>query len=151
MKKILIVVVVLLHFAFTVNAQQEELEVKKVIQILFDGMRNADSSAIRSVFGPNAIMQTVTNDREGKTVVRQDAVDGFASFVGQQKKGDADEQIEFESIKIDGDLAYAWTPYRFVYKGKFSHCGVNAFTLVRLNEIWKINYIIDTRRKENCN
>lgn len=149
MKKILFILA--MSFVGISNAQQAEQEVKKVIQSLFDGMRNADSNAVRSVFAPNAIMQTIANDREGKTIIRQDAVANFVSFVGQQKKGDADEQIVIESVKIDGNLAYAWTPYQFVYKGKFSHCGVNAFTLVQFNGSWKINYLIDTRRKENCN
>ncbi|MEY3946083.1 MAG: hypothetical protein RJB03_789 [Bacteroidota bacterium] len=133
------------------GAQTKEDEVKKVVNQLFEGMRNADSVSVLSVFAPNAIMQTVSVNKEGKTIIRQDQVNGFASFVGKQKKGAADEQIVFESIRVDGDLATAWTPYRFVYNGTFSHCGVNSFTLVRLNGEWKINYLIDTRRKEGCN
>ena len=133
-----------------VNAQQAETEVKKTIQRLFDGMRNADSTAVLSVFAPTAIMQTIVADKEGKTAVRQDLVSGFASRIGSLVKGAADEQIVFETIKVDGNLAIVWTPYRFVYNGKFSHCGVNTFTLVNFNGEWKINYIIDTRRKENC-
>jgi hypothetical protein len=65
-------------------------------------------------------------------------------------KGAADEQIVFETVKVDDDLAMVWTPYRFIFNGKFSHCGVNSFTLVKLNGEWKINYVIDTRRKEKC-
>lgn len=132
-------------------AQQPEEAVKKTIQTLFEGMRSADSNAVLSVFAPEASMQTIAQSKEGKTVVRQDKVINFASFVGKQSKGAADEQIVFESVKVDGDLATAWTPYRFIYNGKFSHCGVNSFTLVKLNGEWKIQYIIDTRRKENCN
>ena len=132
-------------------AQSAEADVKKKIAQLFEGMKNADSVLVAGVFAPNAIMQTITVNKEGKTVVRQDQVTNFTSFVGKQTKGAADEQIVFESIRIDGDLAIAWTPYRFVYNGKFSHCGVNSFTLVRLNGEWKINYLIDTRRKDNCN
>ena len=132
-------------------AQSAEDDVKNVVRRLFDGMRNADSVAVLSVFAPNAIMQTIAVNKEGKTSIRQDQVSGFASFVGKQKKEAADEQIVFESIRVDGDLAIAWTPYRFVYNGSFSHCGVNSFTLVRMNGEWKINYLIDTRRKENCN
>jgi hypothetical protein len=131
-------------------AQTEEDGVKKVVNQLFAGMRNADSVAVLSVFASNAIMQTVSVNKEGKTIIRQDQVNGFASFVGKQKKGAADEQIVFESIRVDGDLATVWTPYRFVYNGTFSHCGVNSFTLVRLNGEWKINYLIDTRRKDGC-
>jgi len=133
------------------GAQQDENAVKATIQQLFDGMRNADSVVIASVFAPNAIMQTIVVDKDGNTAVSQSKVANFVSFVGKQAKGAADEQIVFETIKIDGALAVVWTPYRFVFNGTFSHCGVNSFTLVKLNGAWKINYIIDTRHKENCN
>jgi len=151
MKKITLTLISCLLISAATLAQQPEEAVKKTIQTLFDGMRGADSNAVLSVFAPEASMQTIALSKEGKTVVRQDKVINFASFVGKQSKGAADEQIVFESVKVDGDLATAWTPYRFIYNGKFSHCGVNSFTLVKLNGEWKIQYIIDTRRKENCN
>jgi hypothetical protein len=53
-------------------------------------------------------------------------------------------------VKADGALAVAWTPYKFYYKGNFSHCGIDSYQLVRINGIWKIQYLIDTRRKANC-
>jgi len=62
----------------------------------------------------------------------------------------ADERISFETIKIDGPLAIAWTPYKFYYEGKFSHCGVNSFQLVRVDNQWRIQYLIDTRRRQGC-
>ena len=132
------------------GAQQDENAVKATIQQLFDGMRNADSISIASVFAPNAIMQTIVVDKDGNTAVSQSKVANFVSYVGKQAKGAADEQITFETIKIDGALAIVWTPYRFVYNGQFSHCGVNSFTLVKLPDGWKINYLIDTRRKTGC-
>ena len=151
MKRSLLPLISCLLISTVSFAQQDDIFIKKTIQGLFDGMRNADSTLVLSVFAPDAIMQTITVSKEGKTVVRQDKVANFASFVGKQSKGAAHEQIVFETVKVDGDLAVVWTPYRFVYNGKFSHCGVNSFTLVRLNGEWKINYLIDTRRKENCN
>jgi len=60
------------------------------------------------------------------------------------------ERITFEIVKVDADLASVWTPYQFYYKDKFSHCGVNSFQLVRLQGIWKIQYLVDTRRKTDC-
>ena len=151
MKKILFLILLLGLSFISVNAQDERQAVEKTIRNLFEAMRNADSNAVLSVFTSNAIMQTISTNKEGGTVVRQDQVEKFASFVGKQLKGAADEQIVFESIKIDGALAIAWTPYKFYYNANFSHCGVNSFTLVKINGIWKINYLIDTRRKENCN
>jgi hypothetical protein len=61
-----------------------------------------------------------------------------------------DERILDYQIKIDGALASAWTPYNFYVNGNFSHCGVNSFQLVKMDDVWKIVYIIDTRRKEPC-
>jgi len=60
------------------------------------------------------------------------------------------KKITFSNILIDGNLASVWTPYEFYFKGQFSHCGVNSFQLVKSNNEWKIQYIIDTRRKDNC-
>lgn len=138
---------VFVFFIQNVSAQNADEEIKAVINGLFDGMREADSVKILSVFAPDAYMQSVAKNKEGKTIIKRDEVAGFASFVGKQKKGAADEQIVFESIKIDGDLAFAWTPYKFIYNGTYSHSGVDAFCLVKLNGSWKIQYLIDTRRK----
>jgi hypothetical protein len=61
-----------------------------------------------------------------------------------------DERLASMDIKIDGELATVWTPYVFYLQGQKNHCGVNAFTLVKLNGTWQIQGIIDTRRKDNC-
>jgi len=128
-------------------SQTAEADVKKAINSLFDAMRNSDSVQILSIFTPDAMMQSVVKDKEGNTSVRKNQVQQFASAIGKMAKGAADEQIEFETIKLDGDLAFAWTPYRFILNGKYSHGGVDAFCLVKVNGEWRIQYLIDTRRK----
>jgi len=133
-----------------VNAQTAEDSVKSVINTLFTGMKNGDAVLFKTSFSDSAVLQTITRNKEGKTIVVSDKVEEFASFVGGLKKDSADERIQFEAIKIDGPLAIAWTPYNFFYNGKFSHCGVNSFQLVRFDGVWKIQYLIDTRRKQGC-
>ncbi len=116
---------------------------------LFKAMKNGDGFLLKSVFADSAILQTIGGGEAGVNIKNQE-VKGFIDFVSKQTAGAADEQISFGAIKIDGDLASVWTPYKFYFKGKFSHCGVNSFQLVRLNKEWKIQYLIDTRRKINC-
>ncbi len=99
----------------------------------------------------SAILQSVGRSKEGKTVIENDKIDDFAKSISQIKKGAADEQIVFETIKIDGPLAMVWAPYKFYFDGNFSHCGVDCFQLVRINGAWKIQYLLDTRRKQPCN
>lgn len=113
-------------------------------------MKAADEQAVLSCFADNATMQSIVKDKEGKNAIKSDGVSGFAAFVGKQAKDAADERIVFETIKIDGELAFVWTPYQFFYNGKFSHCGVNVFGLIKVNGVWKIHSVIDTRRKDNC-
>ena len=148
MKRILIVLAILTGTA-TVKAQTAADSVKAVINQFFDGMRNVDVSMVTGSFADSAILQTVVN-RQGKVSVRNEPLSGFANVITQQQKRDLDEKIQFETIKVDGPMAMAWTPYKFYFKGQFSHCGVNSFQLVKINGAWKIQYIIDTRRREGC-
>lgn len=42
------------------------------------------------------------------------------------------------SAMISGRLAVVWFPYDLYIDGAWSHCGVDAFTMVRLDGGWKI-------------
>lgn len=142
--------VLILLGSLTANAQKEEENVKTPIQALFDGMRKADTALMRSAFAPNAQLQTIAKNKEGQMIVRSENIEEFIVSVAKAKEGALDERIKYDAIKIDADLASVWTPYQFYYNSAFSHCGVNSFQLVRLNGQWKIQYIIDTRRKQGC-
>lgn len=142
----------LLVFTFiTSSAQTAEDSVKAAVNKLFEGMKSSDASMIKSAFADSAILQSVGRTRDGKTVIQSETVDGFAEIVSKLPKGAADEQIQFETIKIDGPLAIVWAPYKFYFNGQFSHCGADSFQLVRLNGKWVIQYLIDTRRKDCAN
>ena len=140
----------LLSLCFTItsmtilNAQTAEDSVKAVVNKMFDAMRNADSESLKSTFSETIVLQTIATNKDGSVSVKTEEPKGFIDFIGKVAKGAADEGISFETIKIDGPLAIAWTPYKFYYNGAFSHCGVNSFQLVRINGEWKIQYIIDT-------
>ena len=133
-----------------VQAQTAEDSVKAVVNSLFTAMKNADAEMMKSVMAADAVLQTVSKNKEGQVVVAGENMADFISSVSKLPKGAADERITFDVVKIDGALALAWTPYQFYYNGKFSHCGVNSFQLVRFTDGWKIQYIIDTRRKGGC-
>jgi hypothetical protein len=140
----------LLLGGLSVNAQTEDEKVKEPIKALFDGMRKADTALIRSAFSPNAILQTIVKNKEGQVSVKSEELSAFISSIATAKAGALDERIKYDGIKVDADLAIAWTPYQFYYNSAFSHCGVNSFQLIRLNGQWKIQYLIDTRRRQGC-
>jgi hypothetical protein len=131
---------------FGFSQTSEEDLVKSTINQLFSGMKTSDSTLIKKSFSKNAILQTITKTAE----VKNESINDFAISISRAEKGSLDERINFSNVLIDGNLASVWTPYEFYYKGQFSHCGVNSFQLVKSNSEWKIQYIIDTRRKDNC-
>lgn len=142
MNKISAILFVFSSFCF---AQQNQ-DIEKPVRNLFIGMKNADPVLLKSVFTENAIMHTITKDG----MVKSDSVQDFISSISKFSAGDLEEKIIIDAIHTDGNLASVFTPYSFYLKGKFSHCGANSFQLVKQNDEWKIQYIIDTRRKENC-
>jgi hypothetical protein len=128
----------------------EEKAVKTTIETLFKGMKTGDSSLVRGIVMNGARIEAVLKDKSGKTVVKSDKIDGFIKAIGTPHKEIWDERVSSIEIKIDGELATAWTPYHFYLDQKPLHCGANAFQLVKTTEGWKIWSIIDTRRNEDC-
>ena len=142
MKKIFFLLIS--SFSFAQNTSEKEII--KPIENLFNAMKSADSLGVKNAFSDSAIMQTFGKNQE----IRTDKVEDFAKQVGASQAGDLDERFTISKILVDGNMASVWVPYQFYYKGNFSHCGVNSFQLTKINNEWKIQYIIDTRRKENC-
>jgi hypothetical protein len=97
-------------------AQTQEDSVKKIVQTLFEAMKNADAITLAGTFLDSAILQTIVSDKDGNVKVRNEQVKDFIGFISKEEKGNADERITFEIIKIDGPLAFVWTPYKFYYK-----------------------------------
>lgn len=138
----------ILALAYCLNtfAQNDQILVKTTINDFFEGMRSSDSTILRNNLASKVIFQTISASNE----IKNQNVADFLVSVSKAPKGALDEKISFKSIQIDGNLASVWTPYRFYYNGTFSHCGVNSFQLHKENGSWKIQYIIDTRRKDDC-
>jgi hypothetical protein len=45
-------------------------------------------------------------------------------------------------VRISGPLAMVWLPYDFYLDGKWSHCGVDAFTLLKSDGGWRIATVV---------
>ena len=142
--------IILTIISTNVFAQSDEEAIKQTINTLFDGMRKTDTTLIRDAFTEAPFLQTVLKNKEGKTVLLTEPLDSFMVAIGKPHKDVYDERIVFDMIKIDGELASVWTPYKFYVGEKFSHCGVDSFQLVKINGKWKIQYLVDTRRRQGC-
>ena len=148
---ILLLIVVLGFNKSFAQVKTEEDAVKATINRLFDGMRNADTTMLRNAFAAKNTLETIAKTKDGKFVVRTESLANFIKSIGTPHTEKYDERIVFTKILIDANLASVWTDYKFYVGDKFSHCGVNSFQLFKGDDGWKIIYLIDTRRKDNCN
>lgn len=131
------------------NVKQEK-EIEKVINNLFKGMKDKNQHLLQKVFHEDALMHTVSIGSDGTRLGVGSVSDFINKIAVSSAESVLDERIQRYHIKIDGDMASAWTPYEFYINEEFSHCGVNSFQFIRIDDEWKITYVIDTRRKDDC-
>ncbi len=138
-------------FSVCAKAQQDEEEIKNAINTFFDGMESNDTAKIRTTLDNTCFLKTIYVTPKGETLLAEDSIEDFFTEVIKAKGIEADEQLLSFEIKIDGAMAIAWAPYKIFFNKKFSHCGVNVFTMIKRGSAWKILGITDTRRKQDCN
>jgi hypothetical protein len=150
MKRTFIASLILFSLSATSLFAQQNEEVRQVIASMFEGMKSKNTNLIKAAFHPDATMQTVKSGESGSELGSNSVADFVNRIASSPATTILDERILDYQIKVDGDMAAAWTPYEFYVNDNFSHCGVNSFQLIKTTEGWKITYIIDTRRKEGC-
>jgi hypothetical protein len=128
----------------------QEKAIKTVINRFFEGMEKGDTALLKSTCMPDMQLQTYMADKAGDMQVYTQDMRDFVQMVATITSDQYDERIKFEAIHAEQSLASVWTPYSFYINGKRSHCGTNSFQLLKTTEGWKIQYIIDTRRKQGC-
>ena len=132
------------------SAQKQDKAIRAVINRFFEGLAKGDTILLKNACTQNPLMQTYMADQGGNLQVFTEPFSEFVAFVGAPRKDTFLEKIEFGAIHAEKSLASVWTPYKFYLNGKLRHCGTNSFQLVKTADGWKIQYIIDTRRKEGC-
>ena len=132
------------------DALNDKEDVHQAIITMFDGMREGDSAKVNSVFRKDVRMFSAYRKNTGESVLHEGKLSDFLKAIGTAHDEIWDEKIYNTTIQIDGDIAQVWTDYSFYIGKTFSHCGVDAFQLVRENSKWLIINLMDTRRKEDC-
>lgn len=123
-------------------AQQPKDAVLAAAQGVFDAMARKDTAALGRLLHPAAHLIATTETGDS---VRVSAVDR-ARFIAQIGSFPTTllERMWNAEVRVSGAIASIWTQYDFHRDGKFSHCGIDAFQLVRTSEGWKVSSIIYT-------
>jgi len=137
---------------YILSAQQSEKdEVKQIVVDFFEAFHKQDTTALKALAKGNITLQSISTNKDGKTKLSNNNYYSFvASIASIPEDSKFEEKLLGFDIKVDGNMANAWTPYEFWYNDTFSHCGVNSFQLIKETDEWKIIYLVDTRRREGC-
>lgn len=126
----------------------ESAEVVAVAERLFAAMESRDTAAIRALFLPQA--QIIAVERiEGSQRMRVRTIAEFLPGIVSAPETLVERMWDPE-VRIEGGLATLWAPYDFHRGAQFSHCGTDAFQLVRTEGGWRIAILSYTIQRQGC-
>lgn len=138
MKKILFITILMFLVSFSTFAQtQDEKDSLAVVNKMFTEMANHNPAAIAELYTKDSNLTAIIRRKDGKNSIMAFTGEAFSKNFSE-KKNEIKEDMYAPEIKIYGDLAVIHGRYVFFVDGKISHCGVNAFHLVKTETGWKI-------------
>lgn len=139
--------------AFSVSAFAQKTDDEKaalaVVNKMFEMMAAHKPAEIVALHTAEAQLVMVNKNKEGKTVNRTFAAEAFSKNFAE-KRAELREDMYAPKVEIHNDLALVWGRYVFFVNGKISHCGVNAFHLVRTDAGWRIAGASSSMEPQGC-
>ena len=132
---------------FLSSAQNEKENVLRVVRDFFDTIEKSDSVKFKDMFLPEARFHIARSEgSKMKYATRLAAVPFF------KPPTQYSERMRATGVKVEvhQQIAMAWVPYDFYVDNKFSHCGIDVFTLMKTDTGWKIASLSFSTEKEGC-
>ena len=144
MGRIMLILLAIGSPAFAEDPGEEKL-VTGAVQKLFDAMAAHDSDAARAVTIPEGRVVGVGEKRTSNISQEE-----FAARLATTKDSGYLERMWNPKVNIRGSIANVWADYDFHLNGKFTHCGIDSFSLVKSGGTWKIAGIVYTVETAGC-
>ena len=122
--------------AFAGESNEDEAAVLAVVQQFFDTLETKDAAAARTIMDPEGSFVSV-RWQDGEQVVSRSSFRRFLDTLEERSEALL-ERMWDPQVLIHGPIAIVWTEYDFHRDGEFSHCGMDAFQLAKLDTGWTI-------------
>jgi hypothetical protein len=131
---------------------QDSVSVMQTLDRFLVGLKSKDTTMMMSVMHPSARFTLLRPAAPGADSVRVVLLTGeqFARVASNPSGPILDEPVRNPRLLIDANLATIWAEYQVRIQGKVSHCGYDAFQLVRTPAGWRILNVSDTFRQQGC-
>ncbi len=124
------------------RAQTPEDEVVEVVQRLLDAISDRDSASFRALVLPQLQNLVVYTEDDSVALAWRQTEESIRSLGAPGPK--YLERMWEPTVLVSGPIAAVWTPYDFYRDGEFSHCGIDAFHLVKTLGGWQVAAIMYT-------
>lgn len=124
------------------EAPLDRAEVLAVVQRFFDSLAKKDMAALQALVLPGTQITTWRPTPEGTGIRRRVVEEDVKSIPGQPDT--LLERMWDPQVQVRGRIATVWAPYDFHRSGRFSHSGIDVFTLVKTAEGWRIVSLVYT-------
>lgn len=132
------------------TTEQERAAVLGTIQSFMDALRMKDTVAMNQHVDSLTRLTLIRPTREGGSRVVVMTAAQFIRGVSQPGQPGIDEPIRNPVVHVSGDLATVWAEYQVRRDTTVTHCGFDAFHLVRREGRWKLLNISDTFQQTGC-
>ena len=132
-------------------AQETPSDEEAVLETVTDFMTAfdaKDSAAMLALLAEDAYLAMI-EEREGEDRSDSLALAGLVTNLAAAPVEIA-EPLDIRAVMVDGPVAMVWADYGFYMDGEQSHCGVDIFTLMRIEGEWKIATITYSHIEEPC-
>lgn len=108
--------------------------------LLFAAMKAKHANGMSVLFVHDGRLVAIDKPKDGAGLskTRMFTADAFAQAIAGAAGSDYRELMPTKSVQVTGDLALVSGRYTFYVGEKFSHCGTNAFHLIKTAAGWKI-------------
>ncbi len=130
------------------HARAEKEKVISVVQQLLDVLETGDFQNVQKNLIPGAYLARV-QDGNKENPVNFRTFDEFFNSLAQAKDR-RKETMSGVKVVIHKKIALVWGDYELFLNGQLHHCGVNAITLIKDKDAWKIANLVYTYETEGC-
>lgn len=149
MKKIIFFLLIMAAANTSAQTKKSGESPKDFVEEFFKAFHEQDTLALKNMASEGVQLQSISINTEGKKLLNSEPFEHFLKSIASiPADSEFEERLLNFKVEENGPLAVVNTAYEFYYNGNFSHCGVNNFTLVKLEDQWKIVHLIDTRNKK---
>lgn len=130
------------------NLEDEKEEVLATVELFFESLAKKDTTTLSRIMTENGQYYATGKNEDGNFIIRR----SHKKYIEKLPKIDGTivERIWEPKIMVQDEIATLWAEYDLYLDGEFSHCGVDAFSLIKKDGQWLIAGTVFSIKKENC-